>query len=91
MPKRPPSPPLHQGSRLGNTYTLDIHELSASEAQHLLERLLVSLPDDIREVVVIHGHRRGDALTDTVRRRVRSRRIKRIFLSLNPGVTHYIL
>lgn len=71
--------------------TVDIHKFSICEAKRYLERLLIALDLDIKEVVVIHGWRRGNALLSMVRNDLRSNRIKRRFLSLNPGVTSLIL
>lgn len=72
-------------------YTVDIHSYQVKEAKYYLERLLVMLAPDIKEVVVIHGYRGGTALMNMVRKELHSKRISRRFLSLNPGITSLIL
>jgi len=70
---------------------VDIHRFYVLEAKNYLERLLVNIPFEIKEVKVIHGWRRGTALRDMVRNELQNSRIKRRFISLNPGVTSLIL
>lgn len=70
---------------------VDIHKMQTWEAKYFLERLLANIDPHIKEVVVIHGYRRGNALRDIVRNDLRSNKIKRKFISLNPGVTSLII
>ena len=76
---------------LAGTMTVDIHEMNAADAKKYLERLLASCGDEVKEVEIIHGYRGGSALMDMVRTGVRSKRIARRCVSLNPGVTTYFL
>ena len=76
---------------LAGTMTVDIHEMNAVDAKKYLERLLATCPNEIREIEVIHGYRSGNSLMETVRTGVRSKRILRRVLSMNPGVTTYLL
>ena len=76
---------------LAGTLTVDIHEMNAADAKKYLERLLASCSPDIREVEVIHGYRGGSALMEVVRSGVRSKRIARRCVTMNPGVTVYFL
>jgi DNA-nicking Smr family endonuclease len=71
--------------------TVDIHQMYAPDAKRYLERLLKSLGDEVVSVEIIHGYNSGSALQRTVRQEVRSKRIKRRCVSLNPGVTIYYL
>ena len=76
---------------LAGVMTVDIHEMNAADAKKYLERLLASCGDEVREVEVIHGYRGGSSLMETVRTGVRSKRIARRCVSMNPGVTTYFL
>lgn len=71
--------------------TVDIHNMEKSEAKYYLERLIVNIHSDIKEIVVIHGYHRGTSLLTMVRMELKNKRIKRKFLSLNQGVTSLIL
>jgi len=83
MPKPPKS--------LGGTITVDIHNMNAADAKRYLERLLASCGSEVREIEVIHGYHGGNALLEVARTGVRSKRIARRCVSLNPGVTIYFL
>lgn len=76
---------------LGSIMTVDIHEMNAVDAKKYLERLLATCPGEIKEIEIIHGYRGGSSLMETVRTGVRSKRIARRVLSMNPGVTSYFL
>lgn len=71
---------------------IDIHKYDVLEAKYYLERLIANIDNSkIKEVVVIHGYNRGKVLQDFVRYELRSKKIERRFLSLNPGRTSLIL
>lgn len=76
---------------LAGVMTVDIHEMNAADAKKYLERLLASCGDEVKEVEIIHGYRGGSSLMETVRTGVRSKRIARRCVSMNPGVTTYFL
>ncbi len=71
--------------------TVDIHQMYAPDAKRYLERLLKEAGDEVKSVEVIHGYNSGSSLQRTVRQEVRSRKIKRRCVSLNPGITIYYL
>ena len=70
---------------------VDIHGMEAWEAKYYLERLLVNIKPNVKEVIVIHGYHRGNSLMNVVRNELKSKKIKRRFISLNPGITSLIL
>ena len=76
---------------LAGTMTVDIHEMNAVDAKKYLERLIASCSAEVKEIEVIHGYRGGSSLMETVRTGVKSKRIARRCVSLNPGVTTYFL
>ena len=68
---------------------VDIHNMTELEALKYLERYIASCNKDVSEIVVIHGFRSGTALKNMVRDRnkLRSKKIARRKVSLNPGET----
>ena len=84
--KRPPVPRAVNG-----VIRVDIHEMYPSDAKKYLERLLAGAGEEVERVEIIHGYHSGQALMQVVRSEVRSRKIKRRGLDLNPGVTVYYL
>lgn len=70
---------------------VDIHKMKHWEAKYYLERLIVSVGQDIKEIIVIHGYHSGTSLLNLVRKELKSKRIKSRYLSLNQGITTLIL
>ena len=64
--------------------TIDLHDME------LLE-LFETLPDDIMEVVVIHGYRKGQVLLNMVRKEFKHPRIKQKVIPLNKGITLFLV
>lgn len=71
--------------------TIDLHKHTVYAAKQKLQLVIAIAPDEIKEIIVIHGYRRGTALRDMVRNDFEDSRIARKFLSLNPGITSFIL
>jgi len=71
--------------------TVDLHNMKTAEAKKFLEMYVERAPKEVKEIVVIHGYRRGQSLLNMVRKDFKSNRVKRKFLSLNQGVTSLIL
>ena len=71
--------------------TIDLHKHNIYDAKQKLQLVLAIAPEEIREIVVIHGYRRGTALRDMVRQDFYNSRISRKYISLNPGITSFIL
>lgn len=71
--------------------TIDLHKHTVYDAKQKLQLVIAIAPKEIREIVVIHGYRRGNALRDMVRKDLCDIRIARKYISLNPGVTSLIL
>lgn len=71
--------------------SINLHSMNYSDAKYYLERLLVNADNNIKEIEVIHGYRNGDALMQLVRNNLKSKRIKRRVISMNPGVTNLLL
>lgn len=71
--------------------TIDLHEYSVTDAKQKLQATLKFAPKETREIIVIHGYHGGTALRDMVRKEFKNKRIKRKYISLNPGITSLIL
>lgn len=52
-----------------------------------MDKLFETLPQDIMEVVVIHGYRKGQVLLNMVRKEFKHPRIKQKVIPLNKGIT----
>ena len=70
---------------------IDIHGMTVNEAISELDYYLEYLPDDVKEVVVIHGYRQGKRLLDMVRKEFEHDRIERKIVSMNPGITVFLI
>ncbi len=70
---------------------IDIHGMTVNEAISELDYYLEYLPDDVKEVVVIHGYRQGKRLLDMVRKEFQHDRIERKIVSMNPGITVFLI
>ena len=75
----------------GGVVTVDLHAMTVTQAQAHLTARIDRLPSKIKEVVVIHGYNGGTALQKMVRKDFKHPRVKRKILSLNPGVTSFLL
>ena len=71
--------------------TIDIHGMYPADAKKKLERLLAAVGEEVEAVEVIHGCHGGTALLEVARSQVRSKKIRRRGLELNPGLTVYYL
>lgn len=72
---------------------IDLHGMSVLEAKKTLEKLIASLPKDVKELKVIHGYSSGDELKKMVQDRtvLRSKRIMARKYTKNPGETILLL
>lgn len=78
-------------TRNGDVASVDLHGMYVEDARRLLANWLSRAPDDIKELRVIHGYRKGDALLTMVRKRFKHPRVSSVLPSLNPGETRLIL
>ncbi|MBR6408002.1 MAG: Smr/MutS family protein [Clostridia bacterium] len=67
--------------------TIDIHGMTVRQAEVELTKRISLLPDDIEQVVVVHGFNRGNALMNFVRNEFRHPRIYKISFTDNYGET----
>ena len=71
--------------------TIDLHDMELLEAEYYLDKLFETLPEDIQEVVVIHGYRKGQVLLNMVRKDFKHPRIKQKVIPLNKGITLFLV
>ena len=70
---------------------IDIHGMTVNEAISELDYFMEYLSDDTVEVVVVHGYNQGKKLLQMVRNDFKHKRIKRKIVSMNPGITIFLL
>lgn len=71
--------------------TIDLHDMELLEARYYLDKLFETLPDDILEIVVIHGYRKGQVLLNMVRKDFKHPRIKQKVIPINKGITLFLV
>lgn len=71
--------------------TIDLHNMELLEARYYLEKLFETLSEDIKEIVVIHGYRKGQILLNMVRKEFKHPRIKQKVIPLNKGITLFLV
>lgn len=84
-------PQKSKGMHSSIVMEINLHGMLVQEAKRHLDMKITAAPKNIREVVVIHGYNRGSALLQMVRSSYRHPRVKQKLLSMNPGVTTYLL
>jgi len=72
---------------------IDVHGMSVLEAKKVIEKMLASLPKEIKELRVIHGYSSGNEIKKMVQDRnsLRSKRIMARKYTKNPGETILLL
>ena len=66
---------------------IDLHDMQVLEAKYYLDKLITTAPSNIKEIVVIHGYKKGHALLDMVRKDFKHDRIKGKVIPYNKGIT----
>ncbi len=66
---------------------IDLHDLQEDEARFYLEKAIDTAEDKIKEIVVIHGYRKGQAILKMVRNEFKHKRIERKEIPYNKGIT----
>jgi DNA-nicking Smr family endonuclease len=71
---------------------LDVHEMNRFQAKTSIDSRLKQASNEVYILRIIHGYHGGTALRDMVRKEYRNNpKVKRVELSLNPGITDLIL
>lgn len=64
---------------------VDIHGCSIVQAKQIVDDALNKVPNEIKEVRVIHGYRGGTSLQEFIRKQYKHKRCKRKIVSMNAG------
>ena len=73
------------------TKEINLHGFTVEQAREELVGFLDELEEDVAEVNVVHGYKGGTALRDMIRREFNHPRVQRKLLSMNPGVTIFLV
>ena len=66
---------------------LDLHDMEENEARFFLERAIETAEYKIKEIVVVHGYRKGQAILNMVRKDFKHNRIEKKVVPFNKGIT----
>ncbi|HEY8462672.1 MAG TPA: Smr/MutS family protein [Bacillota bacterium] len=71
---------------------LDVHHMNKFQAKIYIDSRLKQAKSDVYIIRIIHGYHSGTALREMIRKAYRHHpKVKRIELSLNPGITDLVL
>ncbi len=66
---------------------LDLHDMQEDEARFYLERAIDTAEYKIKEIVVVHGYRKGQTILNMVRKNFNHKRIEKKVIPFNKGIT----
>lgn len=66
---------------------LDLHDMQEDEARYYLEKAIDTAEPKIKEIVVVHGYRKGQTILNMVRKEFKHKKIERKEIPYNKGVT----
>ena len=70
---------------------IDLHDMQVPEAEYYLDKFITTAPENIKEIIVVHGYKKGTALLNMVRKDFKHDRIKEKVIPYNKGITLLIL
>ena len=76
-----------------NERVIDVHGMTIDIAKREIEKFIAACDPSVKQVVVVHGYHRGDALRQMIQspNGIRSKRIKRKRMTMNQGETIFEL
>ena len=66
---------------------INLHDMQVFEAEYYLDKFITTAPANIKEIIVIHGYKKGQALLNMVRHEFKHERIKEKVIPYNKGIT----
>ena len=66
---------------------IDLHDMQVPEAKYYLEKLITTAPENIQEIIVVHGYKKGQAILNMVRKDFKHKRITKKVIPYNKGIT----
>lgn len=70
---------------------IDLHDMQCLEAEYYLDKFITTAPENIKQITVIHGYKKGQVLLDMVRKEFKHPRIKKKVIPFNQGTTIFYL
>ncbi len=70
---------------------INLHNMQVAEAKYYLDNFITTAPANIKEIIVIHGYKKGQALLNMVRHDFKHKRIKEKSIPFNKGITIFFL
>lgn len=74
-----------------NKLEIDLHDMQVAEAEYYLDKFITTAPENIQEIIVVHGYKKGQALLNMVRNNFKHNRIKEKVIPYNKGITLLLL
>lgn len=66
---------------------VDLHNMEVEEARFYLERAINTAEYKIKEIVVVHGYRKGQTILNMVRKEFKHKKIEKKVIPYNKGIT----
>ena len=66
---------------------INLHNMQVAEAEYYLDKLITTAPSNVKEIIVIHGYKKGQALLNMVRKDFKHPRLKEKVIPYNKGIT----
>jgi len=66
---------------------VDLHDMERQEAWYYLEKAINTAEQGIKEIVVVHGYRKGQVILNMVRKEFTHKSIEKKVIPYNKGIT----
>jgi len=70
---------------------VDLHNMEVWEAEMTLEEVVSNAAEETKEIIVIHGYRKGQAILNMVSKEFKHPGVFRKIIGFNNGITSLIL
>ena len=70
---------------------IDLHDMQELEAEYYLDKFITTAPQNIKQINVIHGYKKGQVLLKMVRNNFKHSRIKKKVIPFNKGITIFYI
>ena len=66
---------------------INLHDMHLEEAIYYLDKLIDTAPSNIKEIVVVHGYKKGTTLLNMVRKDYKHPKLMKKVIPYNKGIT----
>lgn len=66
---------------------LDLHGYTIEQAKQTIIDTIDLADEQISRIVIVHGYNKGTKIRDMVRKNLKHKKISKIYLDFNPGIT----